>query len=127
MMPLLRILVPSLICLAMVGCDSSLPIEGEQLPAVAPLATRFDPATCGSVTGRVWWSGAVPSYPPISASIIQPDGKLLVKQFANPNRMRVTGSSQSVENAIVFLEGVEPERSRPWDHRPVRIEIHEEQ
>jgi hypothetical protein len=128
MIRLTRIILPGLVCIAIAGCDSSLPIEGEQTQSAPPkIAARFDPASCGSVSGKVWWSGAAPSYSAISASIILPDGKMVDKQFANPNGMTVTGSSQSIQNAIVFLEGVEPVQSRPWDHEPVRIEINEEQ
>jgi hypothetical protein len=35
------------------------------------------------------------------------------------------GDGQSLTNAVVMLRGVDPERSRPWDQPPVRVEIKE--
>ncbi len=126
-MGLARILAMSLVCVAAVGCDSSLPVA-DDAPSVAPLlATQFDAESCGSISGHVWWSGPVPSNPIVHADVLGPDGKWVSKQFINPNRIQVAGQSQSIENAIVFLENVEPERAHPWDHEPVRIEIDEQQ
>src|SRR5580700_4340867 len=90
------IIVLTLIGFAAVGCDSTPPVEDEPSPTAPPLATRFDPASCGSISGHVWWSGAVPNYPIINATIILPDWKTIVKQFANPNTIHITGDSKCV-------------------------------
>jgi hypothetical protein len=42
-----------------------------------------------------------------------------------PHVPRVHPASRGIENAVVYLRGIEPDRSRPWDHPKVRIEFHE--
>jgi hypothetical protein len=39
----------------------------------------------------------------------------------NPNAIRIDPATGGVENAVMFLRGVDPSRARPWDHGPVRV------
>lgn len=126
-MPSLKLTVRGLLIAALLaGCEESSPVEPERPASPKILASQFDPATCGSISGQIWWSGSPPQYPQIDGIVLQPGGKAISKQFPNPNTMRLHGSSQCVEHAIVFLEGVDPARSRPWDHAPVQIEIRQD-
>jgi hypothetical protein len=49
------------------------------------------------------------------------------RRYPNPNTVKIDPGTHAIQGAVVFLEAVEPSRSRPWDHTPVRIEIHDEQ
>src|SRR5947209_407889 len=113
--------VSFLLIAVMSGCDpltAPLPDEAEQRPA---LAAKFDPATVGWVTGRVHWCGALPGSPPINAPIAMPEGNTAYRQFPNPNAPRIDPQAHVLEGAVIFLEGIDPERARPWDHDRVRI------
>lgn len=39
----------------------------------------------------------------------------------NPYQPPINARTKSVEGAVVYLESVDPARSRPWDHPPVRV------
>jgi hypothetical protein len=41
----------------------------------------------------------------------------------NPGAPRIDPQTGAIGNAVVFLRGVDPGRSRPWDHPPVRVEL----
>src|SRR5262249_59549364 len=75
------------------------------------------------ISGQVHWAGFAPRVSLISAPLTGPDGKLTYRQFPNPNAPRLNLGSGSVDGAVVVLEGVEPESSRPWDHKTVRVAV----
>jgi hypothetical protein len=54
--------------------------------------------------------------------VAAPDGARTVWSEPNPNTPAINPTGHGVENAVVFLRGVDPERARPWDHGPVRVE-----
>jgi hypothetical protein len=115
---------PRLLLLAFIlcaGCDRTVETAApaNDVPAIG---TRFDPKDAGAVSGQVHWAGIAPQYVPISASIIGADGKPTYQLFPNPTAPRVNGMSGTVQGAVVFLDGVDSERARPWDHAAVRIE-----
>jgi hypothetical protein len=93
-------------------------------PADPPPAagSAFDPATAGTVAGRVTWSGPVPAVPPLDGWVdLAPDGpgaRHIIQD--NPNAPAV-GPDGGVARAVVFLRGVDVRRGRPWDHAPVRV------
>jgi len=87
----------------------------------ADLATAFDPARCGTITGAVRWHGALPVVPPISLIQVPkpPDGKT---EIGNPNAPRVA-TDGAVAGAIIYLSGVDPRRAKHWDHPAVSVEV----
>ena len=101
--------------------------DAESAPAVTTIGCDVDPAICGTIAGRVSCAGPVPAWPPIVIGIPQPDGTSRSRAYPNPNFWQVEPTTHGVAGAVVFLESVELSRSRPWDHPPVRIEMHDEQ
>jgi hypothetical protein len=88
----------------------------------AELGSAHDPRECGTITGRVVWDGAAPAIPPLDL----PRSSLIpskTRSIPNPNALRLQDSR--VAGAVVWLRGVEPARSRPWDHPPVSVEATE--
>jgi hypothetical protein len=116
-----------LLVVVALGCDELQPPAPEQTAARAVSGRAggaFDPATTGSVSGRVAWHGPLPEVPPFEARSHVPIGKpgqpRLVR--ANPNTPAIDPTGRGVAGAVVFLRGVPPEKARPWDHPPVRVE-----
>jgi hypothetical protein len=114
-----------LLVLACAGCDSDTPAKDfPDEPEASRLATAFDPAETGTITGRVSWEGPVPDPPPFLFCVPRPGGVGLTYHSAeNPNRPRVDPQTRAVAGAVVFLRGVELARARPWDLPPVSVEM----
>jgi hypothetical protein len=115
--------LPGIVCLLALallpGCDDDPPVS----PApTATTGTAFDPATAGTIRGRVTWTGDVPVVPPFKGwTDVGPDQPGPRRQVQpNPNTPAV-GLAGGVGNAVVFLRGVDVRRSRPWDLRTVRV------
>jgi hypothetical protein len=88
------------------------------------LGSAFDPANCGTITGQVVWEGQVPNLLPYRAPLSPRAETSQGVPRSWPNRRApVINPPNLVANAVVFLRAVDPHRSRPWDHAPVRIEI----
>lgn len=104
--------------LALLGCDPR-PRE----------AARFDPATAATIRGRVTWAGELPTVPPLEVWPIplEENGPRSKRREPNPNAPAIDPATRGVANAVIFLRGVQPERSRPWDHAPVRVEQRDQQ
>lgn len=107
------------------GCDAPHLLPPDDFPAEQPLAaapaSRFDPATAGTVQGRVVWRGAIPSAPPLKVPLIEP-GKFTWDIRPNPNAPDIDPNTRTVRGAVVFLRGVNAAAARPWDLPPVRVE-----
>ena len=94
-------------------------------PAVGPnaeLGSTHNPSECGAIVGRVFWDGPAPATLPLDL----PPSSLIpsrTKSIPNPNALQVRDSR--VAGAVVWLRGVEPGRSRPWDHPAVSVEATE--
>jgi len=75
-------------------------------PAGAP-GKKVDPATAGSVSGRVEFTGAVPPADPVPMNA---DRKCVVADAPNPvSDALLVGSDHSVRNAFVYVkEGLDP-------------------
>jgi hypothetical protein len=102
------------------GCIDDPPSAAVEPPAA--LGAAFDPATAGTIWGRVTWSGAVTVVPPLTGwTDLNPDLSTARRQVhPHPNAPAV-GPGGGVANAVVFLRGVDPRRSRPWDLPPVLV------
>jgi hypothetical protein len=108
------------------GCQEAEPAKSEH-PPVHPtrLAAQFDPSATGSIQGRVTWEGAIRDVPPFRSRPHPLAGLGLRERVVreNPNAPQIDPASQGVANAVVYLRGVDPQRSRPWDLPPVRVEM----
>lgn len=105
------------------GCTDEPLQEQQRVHEAATLGEQFDKAATGSIMGSVTWQGDLPDVPPFK--IFGLPGQYLFdvrKDQPNPNLPRIQPSTLAVQDAIVFLRNVDPKRSRPWDHAPVRIE-----
>jgi hypothetical protein len=72
----------------------------------------------------VTWAGDLPRVPPFR---VWPDGSLddpdrAKQDEPNPNAPAIDPTGRGVANAVVFLRGLDPDRARPWDHLPARVE-----
>lgn len=112
-----RRFLPPLLVLFAAGCGAELPSAAtEPEPAPSAVGTKFDSAKAGTLTGRVVWRGKLPDVP-------QPDGADPWQPRENPNEPDIDPNTNAVRGAVVFLRGVDPASSRPWDHPLVRVEI----
>ncbi|MBX9622983.1 MAG: carboxypeptidase-like regulatory domain-containing protein [Gemmataceae bacterium] len=111
------------------GCDAEPdwlgPTADDQPPA--PAATRHDPASTGTIAGRVTWPGPLPTAPDFLFGQPREDGTFENRMMTNPNRPAVDPASRAVAGAVVFLRGVDPAAARPWDLPAVRVEWRDRQ
>jgi hypothetical protein len=90
----------------------------EPAPPVA-LGTEFDKTHCGAVRGMVEWSGSVPAAEPIRLINVHiPPAE--TRTVPNPNAPRIHAGR--LADAVVYLVGVDPRRSAPWQPDPVCVE-----
>lgn len=109
--------------LLMAGCADDPVFEADPPPVDGPVATAFDPARSGTISGQVRWTGPVPTPPPFLHGVPHPDGRIESRLIPNPNRPNVQAESGGVASAVVFLRGVPPHLAKPWDWPPSRIEL----
>lgn len=125
--PWLGLLV--VVAAALAGCDPDVVPADPGPEDHAEVGARFDPAAAGTVSGRVTWAGAVPRVPPFVAPVSplaeQAGGPR--REWPHPHAPVVDPDTRGVSGAVVFLRGVDPERSRPWDLPPVRVELRDYQ
>lgn len=95
------------------------PIREPQPPA-ADLASAYDPGRCGTIRGRVEWTGTPPTVPPIRLIQVRnpPAG---VTDVPNPNAPRIR--DHGFGGALVYLTGVDLARSGPWHLAAVTVEV----
>jgi hypothetical protein len=110
--------------LAVAGCGKAQSQAPKEAPAPVAAGSEHDPATIGTILGRVAWEGEVPSVPPYEVRAYIPVGgpgqpRLLTP---NPNAPAVDAQTRGVAGAVVFLRGVPAAKARPWHHAPVRVE-----
>ena len=108
------------------GCDDA-PPPNTPTPEPTPLAEAFDPATAGTIAGRVVWEGDVPVVPPFRAPNCPCGEAALGPKYErlNPNAPVIDATGRGIAGAVVYLRGVDPKRSRPWDWSAARVEIRE--
>jgi hypothetical protein len=111
--------------LMFVGCQPVPAAVPEAALPVAELGTRFQPDATGAIAGQVVWTGDAPVVEPFAVLPMS-----LYYEFAkdkvlkeNPNAPAIDPRSRGVGNAVVFLRGVAPAVSRPWDLPPVQVAI----
>jgi hypothetical protein len=104
------------------GCSEvAVPVHDEASPT-PQLASQFDPALACTISGRVSWEGSLPSIPQLETVPNQLAGEILKKKQirSNPNTP-VIGKDRAIANAVVFLRGIDPKKSKPWDLPPVEV------
>jgi hypothetical protein len=107
------------------GCE-----DVSQEPSTPPgnpslkLTSIFDPATAGTIHGKVTWKGELPVVAPVRVYAIPGAGEPFKKRQiqANPNAPRIDPTTGGVGNAVVFLRGIDTGNSKGWDQAPVRVE-----
>lgn len=95
-------------------------------PAPGPEAgSAFDRDTAGSVTGRVTWKGDVPKVGPFRAPVspLSEQSARRKREWPNPYAPRIDPATRGLAGCVVLLRGVDPAKSRPWDHPPVTVEM----
>jgi hypothetical protein len=114
--------------LALSGCDAEPPEPPPAPEPAADLAVSFDTDGCGTLTGRVLWDGPHPQVPAYRGALTpRTEAALGVKHtWPNPHAPAI-GDENQVNGAVIFLRGIDPRRSRPWDHPPVRVELRDYQ
>jgi hypothetical protein len=120
-------LIP-LVAVLLAGCADTPPPPPLAIAPRTNLGGQFDAANCGSVAGEVVWVGDIPNLAPFR-SVPEPftdQPPPPARDFANPNAPRIDPVTRTVGSAVVFLRKVDPERSRPWDHPPVRVELRDQ-
>lgn len=120
--------LPALLLLAAgAGCEAepTLLLPEQSVAPPTPTSVHFDPARCGTVTGRVTWAGELPATPTFLYGVPDAAGNFTTRTLTGPNQPRIDTDSRAVSGAVVFLRGVDPALARPWDHAPVRVELAE--
>ncbi|OWK43872.1 carboxypeptidase-like regulatory domain-containing protein [Fimbriiglobus ruber] len=105
------------------GCGpsgGSAPNSTPQPPT--PLATKYNPATAGTIQGQVRWQGVIPKTAPDLAPV-PTTTSFEWQEKSNPYEPRVDGETHGLADAVVYLAGVDPAASKPWDWPDVRIEL----
>jgi hypothetical protein len=72
----------------------------------------------GRIQGELIWEGELPEAP----LFLVPNVPLMPRNLApqkNPHLPKV--NADRLENGIVWLEGVDPQRSKKWDHPPLKV------
>jgi hypothetical protein len=106
------------------GCEDNPQLSDEQPDPPAATGTLFNPATAGTIHGKVMWSGPIPPVAPLEVLANPLAGQVFQKKQIrpNPNAAAIDARTRGVGNAVVFLRGVDAAHGRPWNHPPVRLE-----
>lgn len=105
--------------LTLAGCTPAR-VEPLAPPPQVELGAAFDPATTAAIRGQVTWRGPVPVAE--HATGVVPDGDdYRLRDVGNPFAPVVDATTHGVAGVLVQLDGIDPRRSRPWDHPPVTL------
>ncbi len=111
-----------ILLIALVGCDDARSPRVEPVRDFPEVGACFDARTTGTVRGTVVWQGPHPTVPPFEYRPKLESPAAERESFPNPNAPAVDVQTRGVANAVVFLRGVDLQRSRPWDHAGVFVE-----
>lgn len=111
--------------LFLLGCTESPVVIPDETSSEPPNPTRFDKEATGTITGKVIWHGDIPEVPLLysSPSPLKPPPREPLRSWPNPFAPRVDATTRGMEDVVVALRGVDPQRARPWNHVPVHVEI----
>jgi len=108
------------------GCDQGPPpVDREPESKPVAIGTEFNPENTGNVRGCVRWQSDIPSAPPFRAAGYAANGQYVPGPIIreNPNLPHIDARTGAVAGAVVFLRGIDPQKSRPENWPPVRIEM----
>jgi hypothetical protein len=114
-----------LIFAPVVGCDGSRPDAPAETVPADRRASLFEPARTGTIQGTLRWSGPVPEIPFLTSPPDPLAGPVLRHRqtHRNPNSPQIDSRSRAIMGgAIVFLKGIDPKKSKPWDRGPALVE-----
>lgn len=107
------------------GCQEPPGPGSETESAPVSLGASFDPHDTGSIAGRLVWQGDIPELPQFK--VYANGSYAIANQFVgekpNPHAPRIDPHSGGIGGAVVYLKHVEPARSKPWDHPPMRVVV----
>jgi hypothetical protein len=119
-----------LLAFLLAGCAGEpAPASNEQAEPSMPLARGFNPCATGRIRGQVIWDGEVP-VPEMRSEhryLHLPTMRRETLRFTLPHYPQVASESGGLANAVVFLRGIDPACSKPWDHTPVQVEFRDQQ
>ena len=117
------------VCFILMGGCAEPPLSPPDDEPPVTLGESFDAAATGTIRGRVTWDGDVPAAQEslVRAIAFNPHFHQKPARFSTPHIPKMHPQTRGVENAIVFLRGIDPRRSRAWDHPPARVEFHDRQ
>jgi hypothetical protein len=112
-----------IILVLVVGCNDARP-QGTQTSTSSEIARVFNPDETGAIQGQVCWEGPNPKVPPFKIHGNHNDGKEHLTNLVrkNPNAPVIDPISKGVDQAIVYLRGIDAGKARPWDHLPIIID-----
>lgn len=93
----------ALICLLLTGCTTTPPAKqpAAAAPPAKPAYFRVDPATAGTITGHVMFTGKPPQPKPVS---MEADSDCQQKQRVRTDESVVLGKGGSLGNAFVYVK-----------------------
>lgn len=116
-----RLLFPAFF-FTLCSCTEAQAPKEPSAPQVAPnLARDFQEDRCGSIHGQVTWCGPHLIVPPLNIFGVAGFGIETNQERDNPHVPRIDEAG-GIADAVVYLRGVDLEKSRPWHHPPVRVE-----
>lgn len=117
-------LSPGVVLCLVWGCSQG-PGTIEQVASTEEnvIGQEHDPARCGRLTGRVCWTGPIPPQEPFSYLISKAGGVTNYGYAANPHQPRIDPKTGGLGEAVVFLRGVNPAQSKPWDLPEPEVEM----
>ncbi|MGL6072984.1 MAG: carboxypeptidase regulatory-like domain-containing protein [Fimbriiglobus sp.] len=84
------------------------------------LGANFRPTECGTIAGQVTWQGTIPETGRAIATVPNGDAYRWF-EIPMPQALAISPETRGLANVLIELEGVNPSRSRTWDHPPVRV------
>jgi hypothetical protein len=105
------------------GCNDARP-QGTQTSSSTEIAASFRADETGAIEGRVTWDGPIPDVPVFKIHGNHNDGKEHLTNLVrkNPNDPVIDPATKGVNQAVVFLRGIDPAKAKPWDHLPIVID-----
>ncbi|MCI0377411.1 MAG: hypothetical protein L0215_07385 [Gemmataceae bacterium] len=95
--------------------------------AVAELGAPFDEKNTRTIQGSVTWQGPLPKVSPLKVFGVVGIQSDAFGEWPNPRAPRIGHDDRGVADSIVFLRKVDLARSRPWNHGPITVELHDRQ
>jgi hypothetical protein len=89
------------------------------------LGAQFNPAAARTLRGRVKWVGELPSVPLFKIQF-NADASAALREALerpNPHIPAIDPGNRGIREAVVFLRGIDPKRSKPWDLPAVAVEV----